>query len=92
MRPLQNISILQRPICFSKGASLYGLDKARQSATAEGRFYLVEGYFDVITLHEYGITNVVAPLGTALTAEHVQVLQRFVPSVTCWYLMGTRLG
>lgn len=66
---------------FFKGRALYGLDKARQAATAEGRFYLVEGYFDVISLHEHGITNVVAPLGTALTADHVQVLQRFVPSV-----------
>jgi DNA primase len=67
---------------FFKGKSLYGLDKARQSATAAGRFYLAEGYFDVITLYEYGMTNAVAPLGTALTADHVQVLRRFVSSVT----------
>jgi len=67
---------------FFKGRSLYGLDKARPSATAAGRFYLAEGYFDVITLCEYGLTNAVAPLGTALTADHVQVLRRFVPSVT----------
>ncbi|MEC4681429.1 MAG: toprim domain-containing protein, partial [Nitrospirota bacterium] len=67
---------------FSKGRSLYGLDKARQAATAAGRFYLVEGYFDVIALYEHGLTNVLAPLGTALTSEHVQVLRRFVPSVT----------
>ncbi len=67
---------------FFKGRSLYGLDKARQTATAAGRFYLVEGYFDVIALHEHGLTNVVAPLGTALTSDHVQVLRRFVPSVT----------
>ena len=66
---------------FFKGRSLYGLDKARPLATSEGRFYLVEGYFDVIALHEQGLTNVVAPLGTALTADHVQVLRRFVPSV-----------
>lgn len=67
---------------FFKGRSLYGLDKARQAATAAGRFYLVEGYFDVIALYEHGLTNVLAPLGTALTSEHVQVLRRFVPSVT----------
>ena len=66
---------------FFKGRSLYGLDKARSAATSEGRFYLVEGYFDVIALHEHGLTNVVAPLGTALTADHVQVLRRFVPSI-----------
>jgi len=67
---------------FFKGRSLYALDKARQSATAAGRFYLVEGYFDVIALYEHGITNVVAPLGTALTSDHVQILRRFVSSVT----------
>lgn len=66
---------------FFKGRSLYGLDKARQPASTEGRFYLVEGYFDVIALHEQGITNVVAPLGTALTADHVQILHRFAQSV-----------
>ncbi len=67
---------------FFKGRALYGLDMARQSATQEGRFYLVEGYFDVIALHECSVTNVVAPLGTALTSNHVQVLRRFASSVT----------
>jgi DNA primase len=67
---------------FFKGRSLYGLDKARQSATSAGRFYLVEGYFDVIALHEYGIANAVAPLGTALTSDHVNILRRLAPSVT----------
>ncbi len=66
---------------FFKSRSLYGLDKAKQTASKEGRFYLVEGYFDVIALHEHGITNVVAPLGTALTADHVQILRRFALSV-----------
>ena len=67
---------------FFKGRSLYALDKARQAATAAGQFYLVEGYFDVIALYEHGITNVVAPLGTALTSDHVQILRRFASSVT----------
>jgi DNA primase len=66
---------------FFKGRSLYGMDKARQSAASAGRFYLVEGYFDVIALHQYGIANAVAPLGTALTSDHVQVLRRLAPSV-----------
>ncbi len=66
---------------FFKSRSLYGLEKARKAATVAGRFYLVEGYFDVIALYEQGITNVVAPLGTALTADHVQILRRFVPAV-----------
>ncbi|MDH5774418.1 MAG: DNA primase [Nitrospirota bacterium] len=67
---------------FFKGRTLYGLDKARQAAAAVGRFYLVEGYFDVIALHEHGMKNVIAPLGTALTTDHVHILRRFVPSVT----------
>ena len=66
---------------FFKGRSLYGMDKARQSATSAGRFYVVEGYFDVIALHQYGIANAVAPLGTALTSDHVQILHRLAPSV-----------
>ncbi|MGD9852606.1 MAG: DNA primase [Nitrospirales bacterium] len=66
---------------FFKGRSLYGLPQARASATSAGCFYLVEGYFDVISLHQFGITNVVAPLGTALTSDHVQMLHRLVPSV-----------
>jgi DNA primase len=66
---------------FFKGRSLYGMDKARQSATSAGLFYLVEGYFDVIALHQYGIANAVAPLGTALTSDHVQILRRLAPSV-----------
>ena len=66
---------------FFKGRSLYGLDKARQSATSAGRFYLVEGYFDVIALHQNGIANAVAPLGTALTSDHVNILRRLAPSV-----------
>jgi len=66
---------------FFKGRSLYGMDKARQSGASAGRFYLVEGYFDVIALHQNGIENVVAPLGTALTSDHVQILRRLVPSV-----------
>ncbi len=67
---------------FVKGKSLYGLHRARQPATAQGRFFLVEGYFDVIALHQQGLENAVAPLGTALTGEHVQVLRRLVPAVT----------
>ncbi|MCA9475571.1 MAG: DNA primase [Nitrospira sp.] len=66
---------------FCKSRSLYGLPQARVSGSAAGCLYLVEGYFDVITLHQYGLANAVAPLGTALTADHVQMLHRLVPSV-----------
>ena len=67
---------------FFKGKSLYGLHKGRQAAMSQGRFLLVEGYFDVIALHQHGLENAVAPLGTALTADHIQILRRLVPAMT----------
>jgi DNA primase len=63
---------------FSKRRSLYGLDSARQPARNTGLIYLVEGYFDVLSMHLYGITNTVATLGTSLTPEHVQRLKGIV--------------
>jgi len=62
---------------FSKGRNLYALDRAKASMVTEGFAVVVEGYTDVIALHEAGITNVVATLGTALTREHVKLLGRF---------------
>ena len=59
---------------YNKSRSLYGIDKARQEARKCGVVYLVEGYFDALALHLYGITNAVATLGTSLTPEHVQLL------------------
>ena len=63
---------------YHKSRSLYGIDKAKQKARASGKIYLVEGYFDVLALHLYGVENSVATLGTALTAEHVQLLKGLV--------------
>jgi DNA primase len=63
---------------YSKSRSLYGIDKARQAARQSATIYLVEGYFDALALHLYGIPNSVATLGTALTAEHVQLLKGMV--------------
>jgi DNA primase len=63
---------------FNKRRSLYGIHIARQPARAEGRVYLVEGYFDVLALHLYGIENSVATLGTALTPEHARQLKGLV--------------
>ena len=65
-------------ILYNKSRSLYGIDKARQEARKTGCVYLVEGYFDVLALHLYGICNAVATLGTALTGEHVQLLKGMV--------------
>lgn len=65
----------QTPL-FDKGRVLYGLDLARDAIRAGDSTVIVEGYIDVIIAHQYGFRNVVAPLGTALTAEHVGVLNR----------------
>src|SRR5439155_22862073 len=61
---------------YRKGRSLFGLDLARSSATREGQVIVVEGYTDVIALHQGGIENVVASMGTALTDEQVAELAR----------------
>jgi DNA primase len=63
---------------FHKGQALYALERAREAAGRLDTLIIVEGYFDAIALHQAGITNVVATLGTALTPEHVRTLRRFV--------------
>lgn len=64
---------------FSKSKLLYGLDKlaSSQRMKKDGRALIMEGYTDVIAAHEAGFDNAVAPLGTALTAEQVQLLRRY---------------
>ena len=62
---------------FRKGRTLYGLEVAREGITREDQVVIVEGYFDAIALHQAGVTNVVATLGTALTSEHVDLIRRF---------------
>lgn len=62
---------------FRKSQSLYGIDRAKGPITATGAAVVVEGYTDVIALNEAGVTNAVATLGTALTAQHVRLLSRF---------------
>jgi DNA primase len=66
---------------FTKSEHLYGLDQARQAAAAAGYLAVVEGYTDVLMAHQMGVTPVVATLGTALNARHVQHLRRMVPRV-----------
>jgi len=61
---------------YKKSKVLYGLDLARESVRKTRRAVLVEGYFDVIGLHQAGVANAVAVCGTALTPEHVELLQR----------------
>ncbi|AFZ66146.1 DNA primase [Deinococcus peraridilitoris] len=61
---------------FKKGELLYGYDKARALAQKSGELVVVEGYMDVIAMHQHGFGTAVATLGTALTAEHATLLQR----------------
>lgn len=68
-------------LLFKKGEQLFGLDLARDAIRAADRTIVVEGYIDVITAHQYGFTNVVAPLGTALTRTHVGLLKRLSTQV-----------
>ena len=63
-------------LIYSKSHSLFGVQAARNRARETGCVYIVEGYFDLLAMHQYGITNTVASLGTALTAEHVRLLRR----------------
>ncbi len=65
---------------FNKRKILYGIDRVRQLARATGTIFIVEGYFDMLALHQVGIQNTVATLGTALTADHVRVLKGIVGS------------
>lgn len=62
---------------FKKSKNLYGIDRAKSFLVTEQTAIVVEGYTDVIALHQAGITNAVATLGTALTAEHIKLLGRF---------------
>ena len=62
---------------FRKGELLYGLDKARAALKdSRSELVVVEGYMDVITMHQHGFTGAVASLGTALTADHATLLER----------------
>lgn len=62
---------------FSKGKQLYGLDLAR----GQKSLIIVEGYFDAMSLHQRGISNAVATLGTAVTPEHLHLMQRYLEKV-----------
>jgi len=63
---------------FSKSRSLYGLNAARSECRVTETVYIVEGYFDLLSLHQNGMRNSVATLGTAITPEHVQMLRGII--------------
>ena len=64
-------------VLFSKSRLLYGLDRARKPIRAADQAVIVEGYFDVIGLHQAGFENVISPMGTALTEDQMRLLKRF---------------
>jgi DNA primase len=66
---------------FKKGQTLYALDIAYEAAGRQQTLIIVEGYFDVIALHQAGIRTAVATLGTALTPEHVRTVRRYANRV-----------
>lgn len=60
---------------YNKSRSLYGLHMAKGKCRESKTVFIVEGYFDLLALHQHGIQNSVATLGTSLTPEHVQILR-----------------
>lgn len=68
-------------LVFDKSSILYGMDRARDAIRSNDAAVVVEGYVDVITAHQYGFRNVVAPLGTALNRGHVAMLKRLTNNV-----------
>lgn len=70
---------------YSKRRELYGLFQAKQSIVKLDQVYMVEGYTDVISMHQCGIENVVANSGTALTKEQIHLLHRFTGNITLLY-------
>ena len=70
---------------YHKSRILYGIFQARKAITQEDRCYLVEGYTDVMSLHEANVENVVASSGTSLTQEQVRLIKRFTQNITILY-------
>jgi DNA primase len=70
---------------YHKSNELYGLFFARQTISKQDFVYLVEGYTDVISLHQAGIENVVASSGTSLTENQIKLIKRFTQNVTVLY-------
>lgn len=66
---------------FDKSRCLYGLHQARHTIVETGTAVVVEGYTDVLMAHQYGVSNVVASLGTSFTAGHAHLLRRFAKRI-----------
>ena len=66
---------------YHKGEVLYGLPVAKRYAAEKDCVIIVEGYFDLLTLHQYGLKHSVATLGTALTPQHIRTLKRYTKNL-----------
>ncbi|WP_185882628.1 DNA primase [Blattabacterium cuenoti] len=76
---------------FQKSKILYGLFQAKRSILKEGFCYLVEGYIDVLSLHQFGIKNVVSSSGTSLTIDQILLIKKFAKTIIIFY-DGDRSG
>ena len=70
---------------YHKERELYGLYQAKKAIAKEDRVYMVEGYTDVIAMHQCGLENVVANSGTALSVHQIKLLRRFTQNITLLY-------
>ena len=70
---------------YDKSRSLYGIYFAKNEISRSQKCYLVEGYLDVLSMHQLGITNVVASSGTSLTVPQIRLIKKFTENVTIMY-------
>jgi DNA primase len=78
--PAKYLNSPETPL-FSKSRCLFGLDLARQRIVETRTVAVVEGYTDVVMAHQFGVSNVVSALGTALSGHHVTILRRFADKI-----------
>jgi DNA primase len=83
LNPEDNPKFLNSPqtVLFDKSHLLYGLDLARKAIRAKDQVVIVEGYLDVIVLHQAGYTNTVSPMGTALNEDQLRYLKKFTKRI-----------
>ncbi len=70
---------------YDKSRSLYGIYQAKATIVKNDKCFLVEGYTDVLSMHQSGITNVVASNGTALTTDQIRLIHKFTSNITVLY-------
>ena len=78
--PAKYLNSPETPI-FSKSRAIFGIDLAKQRIVETRTVSIVEGYTDVMMAHQFGASNVVSPMGTALAEQHVNVLRRFADKI-----------